>query len=178
MPKLGRLVNNYLDKGEGEKLHKRYKMIRRKHWYHVPSIWSSEGLFIKRSHMFPKIFVNEAGALATDSFYRIVTKEEYSIRKLVFSFYNSMTFVLAELEGRYYGGGVLELTPNEFKNLFIPYLDMITDEQFDTLNNMLQQSASIESILEYTNSILLVGVDTSRLESIRKVLVERRQKEN
>jgi len=176
--KLGKIINTYLRVGEDKKLHERYKMLRRKHWYHVPSLWASEGLFIKRSHLFPKMLVNEAGVLATDSFYRMETKDDYSIKKVVFSFYNSMTFVLAELEGRYYGGGVLELTPNEFKHLFIPYHNAITDEQFNRLDEMLRAKLDIEIILAYTNSILFDQIDIVRLEKIRKRLVNRRLKFN
>lgn len=87
-----------------------------------------------------------------------------------------MAFVLAEPEGRFYGGGVLELTPNEFKNLSIPYIDKITDEQFKRLDTMLRESKNIETILSYTNSILFNETDIERLETIRKKLVDRRLK--
>lgn len=174
--KLGKIANDYLKKGEEEKLHERYKMTKRKNWYHVPSIWKSEGLFVKRCHMYPKFFVNEADTLATDSFYRVITKDEFNIKKLVFSFYNSLTFVLAELEGRFYGGGVLELTPNEFKNLSIPYSEDITDEQFNILDQMLRNQVDIEEILEFTNTVVLQNINTIQLEEIRKKLVLRRLK--
>lgn len=174
--KLGKIANDYISKGEELKLHLRYKMTKRKNWYHVPSVWKSEGLFVKRSHIYPNFFVNTVNALATDSFYRVVVKDQYDISKLVFSFYNSLTFVLSELEGRFYGGGVLELTPNEFKNLSIPYNKDITEKQFDKLDKMLRSNCSIEEILAFTNPILLSGVDTNRLEKIRKKLVERRLK--
>jgi adenine-specific DNA-methyltransferase len=174
--KLGKIANKYLAKGEEQNLHQRYKMLRREHWYHVPCTWKSEALFIKRCHLYPKILINEANVLATDSFYRIQTKDEYSIKNLVFSFYNSLTFVLSELEGRFYGGGVLELTPNEFKSLSIPYLEKVTDKQFKTLDDMLRKGRDIEQILEYTNSIIFHKVDVERLEKIRKKLVVRRLK--
>lgn len=105
-------------------------------------------------------------------------KERFDIKSLVFSFYNSLTFVLAELEGRFYGGGVLELTPNEFKELSIPYNGKITDEQFNTLDQMLRDDIDIEDILSYTNSILIPDLDTLRLEKIRIKLVNRRLKKS
>ncbi|WP_422861303.1 Eco57I restriction-modification methylase domain-containing protein [Flagellimonas sp. W118] len=180
--KFGKIANNYFAKGEEDKkdgkgkLHERFKMTKRENWYHVPSVWASEGLFIKRSHLYPKMFVNEGNAYATDSFYRIVTKANYSIRKLVFSFYNSLTFVLAELEGRFYGGGVLELTPSEFRKLSVPYKDSITDEQFNKLDSLFRQNTRIEEVLAYTNSILIPDIDTIKLERLRKKLVDRRTK--
>lgn len=174
--KLGKIANDYLKKGEELNLHTRYKMSKRKNWYHIPSIWKSEALFIKRCHMYPKFFVNTADSLATDSFYRVVTKEQYDVKKLVFSFYNSLTFVLAELEGRFYGGGVLELTPNEFKNLSIPYYSELTNEQFEALDKMLRTGIHIEEVLSFTNSILLPKADLAKLEAIRRKLVQRRLK--
>ncbi|MEM9001054.1 MAG: N-6 DNA methylase [Bacteroidota bacterium] len=169
-------IKDYLHKGEKEKLHLRYKMIKRTNWYHVPNTWVSEGLFVKRSHLYPKIFVNDSNSLATDSFYRIIIKESYNIKKLIFSFYNSLTFVLAELEGRFYGGGVLELTPNEFKYLSIPYSENIKNEDFEILDNMLRANTDIEVILKFTNSILLPNNVVSKLEDLRKKLVSRRLK--
>lgn len=180
--KLGKIANDYFNLGEEKRsdgkgeLHKRYKMRKRDNWYHVPSVWASQALFIKRSHLYPKIFVNESNALATDSFYRVNAKDEYCIKKIVFSFYNSLTFILAELEGRFYGGGVLELTPNEFKNLALPYSNNISEDQFAKLDLMLRNNDKIETILEYTNSILIPEFDTEELERIRKVLVNRRTK--
>ncbi|MCB9196785.1 MAG: N-6 DNA methylase [Flavobacteriales bacterium] len=175
---LGSGLNRYLDQGELLEVAKRYKMSKRNFWYHVPGVWQSEGLFIKRSHLYPKMIVNEAGVYATDSFYRVVTKDNFNIRSLAFSFYNSLTFLLAELEGRYYGGGVLELTPNEFKNLSIPYRDNITDQQFHELDSMLRENHSIEEILSFTNNVLFIDVDVDRLEAIRKKLLHRRLKKS
>jgi len=174
--KFSATINKYLKQGEEQGLDKRYKMTKRENWYHVQTVWKSEALFVKRSHVYPIFFVNEANVYATDSFYRVNIKKDYNIKSLVFSFYNSLTFVLAELEGRYYGGGVLELTPNEFKDLVVPYNENISEEQFSTLDSMLRANTDIESILAYTNPILLQDVDFNRLETIRKQLVFRRMK--
>jgi hypothetical protein len=71
-------------------------------------------------HDFPKFIINEAKALATDSAYLVTAKKDIDINSLVLLFYNSLTLVFSEINGRFYGGGVLELTPNEFKKLPIP----------------------------------------------------------
>ncbi|HRG18427.1 MAG TPA: N-6 DNA methylase [Flavobacterium lutivivi] len=182
--KLSQIEIDYINEGEKERendsgeLHKRYKMTKRENWYHVPSVWLSEGFYIKRSHIFPKIVVNSANSLVTDSFYRLETNENSNIRNLAFSFYNTLTFVLAELEGRFYGGGVLELTPNEFKNLSIPYSDAITDEQFENLDTMLRNNIPINEILDYTDRILLNNIDNNRLRNMWNKLVNRRIKKH
>ena len=184
---LGQVELDYISKGEmtiaegGLEYNKRYKMLKRKNWYNVPSLWKSEGLFIKRCYKYPKVFVNEANMLATDSFYRISMKPHYQMRNLAFSFYNSLTFVLAELEGRFYGGGVLELTPNEFKSLAIPYVSELKDYHFDYLDQLIRNKRPVEEILEFTDAIVLPDIkpaDLSKLRSMRVKLVNRRMKKN
>ena len=39
------------------------------------------------------------------------------MRGICYSFYNSLTLLYAEIAGRFYGGGVLELSPKEFRSL-------------------------------------------------------------
>lgn len=183
---LPEIAQNYITIGEkmidSDKggLDKRYKMTKRENWYNVPTVWVSEGLYVKRSHLFPKMIVNSANSLATDSFYRLKMNEKYNIKNLVFSFYNSLTFVIAELEGRFYGGGVLELTPNEFKNLSIPYSANITEAQFEKLDKMIRENSPIEKILNYTDGILFrkTDVDIPRLRIMRHQLVNRRIKKH
>lgn len=177
-------LRNYILEGEknnskkGE-LDKRFKMTKRKYWYHVPNTWISESLFIKRCDEYPKIILNSAGVHATDSFYRIVPKPNFKMKNIIFSFYNSLTMALAELEGRFYGGGVLELTPNEFKNLIIPYNPIVSDEQFLELDKMFRNKESLQNILNYTDNILLKNTpqhQLNRLREIRIKLVNRRLK--
>jgi adenine-specific DNA-methyltransferase len=169
----------YIQEGELLKLHDRYKMKLRQNWYCVPSIWSSEGFFVKRCHVFPKIIFNPLKALVTDSFYRIKMKNEYSIESLTFSFYNTLTFVISELEGRFYGGGVLELTPTEFKNLYIPYVNLSSSNELEELNIMFKTKKSIIDILNYTDSIVLKELELTEILKLRQIwfkLLKRRLK--
>jgi hypothetical protein len=57
-------------------------------------------------------------------------KEGFKAEALCFSFYNSLTALFCEVEGRFYGGGVLELTPVEFRRLPLEYT-VPTAPQFD-----------------------------------------------
>lgn len=115
-------VNSYLDKGVSLGLPKRYKCSKRKYWYQVPVMPSTEGFFFKRSHNHPRLCINEADVLVTDTAYRIRLKENVTMKGLCYSFYNSLTLLFAEIDGRFYGGGVLELTPSEFKGLPLVYV--------------------------------------------------------
>ena len=180
--KLCKSYQKYIGQGEEQSIHLRYKMKKREHWFHIPSVWNSEGMFAKRSHLFPKVIINEANVCATDAFYRINMKEGYHIKDLAFSFYNTLTFVLAELEGRFYGGGVLELTPSEFKNLSIPYFQNAKTRHLEYLNTILKKKPNTEDFLDYTDSILLIdnlGFSSSEIMSLRDIhhkLVGRRLK--
>ena len=170
----------YINHGKSLDLNNRYKCKLRNNWFHIPSVWKSEGFFTKRSHLFPRIIINNAHVQVTDSFYRINMKKGFDIKDLTFSFYNSLTFILSELEGRYYGGGVLELTPNEFKNLAIPFYEGVSDIEFNQLEEMIEKNEPINNILEYTDNILLKkqlnlkDVELERLRNIYDILVKRR----
>lgn len=173
-------ARKYISYGEDLNIHERYKMKKRINWFHVPGIWDSQALFAKRSHEFPRMFLNDANILVTDSFYRVNCKEEFDPKSLVFSFYNSLTLVLAELEGRFYGGGVLELIPTEFKSLVIPYKN-IDKNQFSQLQELFAIGATLEEILNFTDPILLSNVsnsDVNLLREIRQTLFSRRTKLN
>ncbi len=178
----GKYAQKYIQAGEEQHLHERYKCRLRKNWYHVPSVWVSEGMFVKRCHLHPKLLINDAEVYVSDSFYRVNMKHEFAMADLVFSFYNTLTFILAELEGRYYGGGVLELTPNEFKNLAVPYYGNVSENQLNHLELMFRSKTDIENILNYTDNIVLKSVlklgkaEIKKLGLIYGKLVERRLK--
>lgn len=109
----------YIKLGEDEELHTRYKCRVRKPWYTVPSVYSTEIGMLKRSHNTPRLIMNSIGAYTTDTAYRIRAKD-VAAEKLVSNFINPLTALSAELEGRHYGGGVLELIPSEIERLVIP----------------------------------------------------------
>ena len=110
-------VSHYIELGEKEGYQNRFKMRSRKVWYEVPQVWTSEAVFMKRMHRLPKFYLNEAKALVTDTGYRVTPNDGFNTVDIVNSFYNSITLLFIEIMGRSYGGGVLELTPSEFKML-------------------------------------------------------------
>lgn len=175
--------SQYILEGVEQGLHNRFKMLSRKEWFHVPNIGTpAPAFFFKRCHEYPKIVKNEANVLATDTAYLVYPKDNYDINSLIFSFYNSLTLLLAELYGRYYGGGVLELTPNEFKSLSIPYIS-ISDSDFEIYSKEFMNISSIDDIcLKYDAIILknsfpkITDEQIKKLQSIRKKLSLRRQR--
>jgi len=165
-------LKSYIKEGEIQSLHTRYKMLLRDNWYYVPSVWVSDGFFTKRSSLFPRMYINTAEALVTDSFYRIKMNEGHNIKDLVFSFHNTLSFIYAELEGRYYGGGVLELMPNEYKNLPIPFVKGVSKMQLKRFDKLLRRNAKVSDILKYTNEIILkdhYGMSSQDLDTLNEI---------
>jgi len=115
-------VKRYLEVGLSQQLQKRFKCRTRKCWYKVPSIYSTPIAMLKRAHNYPRLVLNRAYAYTTDTAYRI---QPINIKPpaLVLGFMNSLTCLTAELEGRHYGGGVLELVPSEIERLLVPKID-------------------------------------------------------
>ena len=176
---------SYLQIGEDKLIHKRYKTSIRNKWYEVPNVRTpAEAFFFKRCNQYPKLIKNSANVLATDSAYMITMKENFGIENLIFSFYNSMTLAFAELYGRYYGGGVLELTPNEFKKLPIPYFNL-SSINFDSYVTEFKNKTSIKDICHLNDKAILKSVDKNldddsiaKLCNIREKLYLRRIKSN
>lgn len=175
--KLSKSLKAYVSLGEQLDLQTRYKTRIRKPWYVVPSKWEPELFLLKRSNHYPRLVVNEIAALNTDTAYRI-TSLGISARKLAWSFVNTLTVISAELEGRSYGGGVLELVPSEVRRLIIPIVDC-AESDVDKLNDMFIKGASFEEILEIQDKKILprLGLsdsDISLLQNARIKLQSRR----
>jgi adenine-specific DNA-methyltransferase len=175
----------YKQIGEDKEIHKRYKTSIRDIWYEVPNIGTApEAFFFKRCNEYPKLIKNSAGVLATDSAYKVSMKNGYTIESMIYSFYNSLTLAFAELHGRYYGGGVLELTPNEFKNLPIPYLTL-DSQLFNNYVSAFKAKTSIKEICKKNDKVILKSVERqldddciTKLFNIREKLYLRRIKTN
>lgn len=178
-------IKEYLEIGKSRKIHTRYKTSMRKKWYEVPNIGSPpEAFFFKRCNEYPKFIKNNAEVLTTDSAYKISMNKGYSITNLIYSFYNSLTLSFAELNGRYYGGGVLELTPNEFKNLPVPYL-AIGSKEYKLFVSDFKNKLSIKDICKKNDSLILKSIDEKlnnddieAIQNIREKLYKRRIKTN
>jgi hypothetical protein len=115
-------VRRYVEEGLVQKLHTRYKCRVRAPWYRVPSVYAAPVAMLKRAHNIPRLVLNSAGAYTTDTAYRIRPLRT-TAEALVFSFVNSLTCLTAEMEGRHYGGGVLELVPSEIERLLLPVVE-------------------------------------------------------
>jgi adenine-specific DNA methylase len=121
LAQLPEIVRRYLREGQRQGLHRRYKCRIRRPWFNVPSVSATPVAMLKRCHHYPRLVLNSARAFTTDTAYRIRPLKG-SAAGLVVSFVNSLTALSSELEGRHYGGGVLELVPSEIERLLVPRL--------------------------------------------------------
>ncbi len=171
-----RKTRAYIAEGERENLHTRYKCRIRKPWYSVPSVYLTEVGMLKRSHDTPRLILNTAGAFTTDTAYRIRAKRG-GAAQLVYGFVNSLTALTAELEGRHYGGGVLELVPSEIEKLLVPSPESLVPE-IEMLDRRVRQD-SVAKNLEAQSEIVLAGLckgDQMDLLSAWSMLRNRRQR--
>jgi adenine-specific DNA-methyltransferase len=171
---------SYLDVGEAADLHKRYKTRIREPWYRVPYIRPEPLLLSKRSHYYPRVILNESEAVTTDTIYRGRLTPESSVgaADFVASFHNSLTLASAEMEGRSFGGGVLELVPSEVSRLLVPLVPGMGCE-LEYLDDIARRGET-ENLVEKTDELLLkadIGFSQSLLDDLassRGVLLQRR----
>lgn len=109
----------YIRFGEGNEVHKGYKCSIREPWYAVPSVWTPDGFLFRQIYDFPRVVLNQAGATSTDTIHRLTCKTDKPER-VIANTYTWLTAASAEIEGRSYGGGVLELEPTESERLLMP----------------------------------------------------------
>lgn len=161
----------------GVKLRDRYKCRNRNPWYGVPIVRNGNLFFFKRYDKMPRICVNEAGIHTTDIAYNMRLNPIYDKESMAFCFYNSLTLTQCEYYGRYYAGGVSELTPSEFKKLAIPYRK-IKKCDIDRLAKMFKENQEIEKIIAFVNSKTIEKEwerkDIEKIDEMRKKLMGRR----
>lgn len=147
-------VKRYVAKGEQGGLNQGYKCRIRKRWYVVPSVWVPEAFMLRQVHNFPKIVLNDSNTTCTDTIHRVRFLNGANKENVTAAFLNSLTFAFSEVIGRSYGGGVLELEPNEAERLPLPLrnadaLDLKRTHKL-LLNN------EIDAILDAQDRALLI----------------------
>lgn len=171
-------VKEYVINGVREGANEGYKCRIRNRWFIVPSAWTPPAFMLRQIHGYPKIVLNEADATCTDTIHRVRFQSGRDGAEVAAVFLNSVTFVFAEVMGRSYGGGVLELEPNEAERLYIPLRN--ADKLDVSQIHELLLKGDIESVLDITDKILLVDglgltiEDTKLLRSMWLKLRDRR----
>jgi len=127
--------------------------------------------------------VNAAGVATTDTIYRGWMREGFAgqERGLAAAFHNSLTLLTAEVEGRSFGGGVLELVPSEIARLAVPF-PSAADLNFQLLQGVAttQDGEGSDALIQATNDLLIgagIGFEPEMVElweDARRALQARR----
>jgi adenine-specific DNA-methyltransferase len=157
--RLPKKVLEYIELGERQKLHTRYKCRVRKPWYTVPSVYATDVCMLKRAHDTPRLILNKLSAYTTDTAYRITTKG-VTPEELVYCFLNSLTALSIELEGRHYGGGVLELVPSEIERVLLAVPKGICPQIYEL--DKLVRELPARVVLERQSRYILGKIGVSR----------------
>ena len=171
-------VRSYVSQGQEQGLHTGYKCRIRNRWYVVPSVWEPSAFMLRQIHNYPKIILNHAAATSTDTIHRVRLRNGIPAPTIATAFLNSLTFAFAEVIGRSYGGGVLELEPNEAEQLPLP-LKGAAALNLDELDLLMRQG-DINAVLDITDTVLLrdgLGMsekETRMLRGIWQKLRDRR----
>lgn len=162
----------YLQSGEEAGLDRRYKTRIRTPWYRVPHIRPGRLMLSKRSHRYPRLILNDADVVTTDTIYRGWMRPAYEGREddLAAVFHNSLTMLSAEVEGRSFGGGVLELVPSEIARLAVPIVPGAGSE-LESLSAVYQDDVGDvpEILIERTDTLMLrhARFDVTGLDKLR-----------
>jgi adenine-specific DNA-methyltransferase len=146
-------LRRMIAEGEDRGVQRGYKCSIREPWYNVPAVWEPDCFFFRQIYDFPRVVINKAAATSTDTIHRV--RCTAPVAKIASNLYTHMTAASAEIEGRSYGGGVLELEPTEAERLLVPRVlnGAMPIEEADRL----VRAGRLEEVLEHNDKIVLQG---------------------
>jgi len=136
----------------------------------VPSVWTPDAFMLRQVHGYPKIILNQTKATCTDTIHRVKLRNGTKGEVIAAAFLNSLTFAFSEVLGRSYGGGVLELEPNEAEKLPLP-LKGAERLDLNQLHELLLRD-DIEAVLDITDKVLLIdglGLTEKEAKTLRHI---------
>lgn len=168
----------HIDAGEAAGVHTGYKCSIRKPWWTTPSLWVPELFMLRQIHLAPRLTVNAAAATSTDTVHRVRLAPNTDATALATVFHNSATFAFAEVMGRSYGGGILELEPREAEQLPIPHPEC-ADPELSGNVDLLLKANEIEKALELVDRHVLIdrlGLSPNLVNQCREAWVTLRDR--
>jgi adenine-specific DNA-methyltransferase len=170
-PDQGRPLNlwarRYIALGQKKGFHRGYKCSIRQPWYAVPSVWVPECFFFRQIYDFPRVVLNRAKAVSTDTVHRMRCQRNPAA--VLENVYTHLTAASAEIEGRSYGGGVLELEPTEAERLLLPkeLRQGVPVEEVDRL----VRAGKLAEVLKENDRLILqeVGLSATECATLRQI---------
>lgn len=178
LQKLSPRLKRYIEEGESKLFHKGYKCSIRKPWYTVPSVWTPDGFAFRQIYDFPRMVLNTSEATSTDTIHRMRSKGAKAER-IIANTYTWLTAASAEIEGRSYGGGVLELEPTEAERLLMPAKLNGAMSLADA--DKLIRAGRLDDVLEENARIVLMehmGLSSSECALLKGVWTKMRNRRN
>ena len=151
-------LERYIKMGEELGVHEGYKCSIRSPWYAVPSVWEPHGFLFRQIYDFPRVVLNDAGATSTDTIHRLHFKAKPE--QTITNTYTYLTAASAEIEGRSYGGGVLELEPTEAERLLMPG-HLTRTLSIDECDDLLRSRCLDDLLYENSRIVLVDGLGLS-----------------
>jgi adenine-specific DNA-methyltransferase len=176
--KLSAKLRQYIEDGERKEFHKGYKCSIREPWYLVPSVWVPDGFAFRQIYDFPRMVLNASGATSTDTIHRM-RSHGAKPERVIANTYTWLTAASAEIEGRSYGGGVLELEPTEAERLLMPAQlnGAMPLEEVDQF----VRAGRLDAVLEENAKIILrehMGLSTADCDLLKSVWTQMRDRRN
>lgn len=171
-------MRRYIAEGERKEFHTGYKCSIREPWYLVPSVWVPDGFAFRQIYDFPRMVLNASGATSTDTIHRLRSKGAKPER-IIANTYTWLTAASAEIEGRSYGGGVLELEPTEAERLMMPA--KLNGAMSLTEVDQLVRAGRLDSVLEENARIVLrdhMGLSAADCTLLKSVWTKMRDRRN
>lgn len=144
----------HIHAGEAAGVHLGFKCSIRKPWWRTPSLWLPDLFLLRQIHLAPRLTVNAAAATSTDTVHRVRIGPGVEPAAFAAVFHNSATFAFAEIMGRSYGGGILELEPTEAEQLPIPAPALAGELAADV--DLLLKANEIEKALDTVDRHVLI----------------------
>jgi hypothetical protein len=154
-------LQRYLAHGVERGVTDRYKTKIRDHWYCVPVPPPPDAFLTYMSYNTPRVLINRAKCVSSNTIHNLRFLPR--IRRLLFAvgFYNTLTLLSCELEGRSYGGGVLKLEPTEAEGVLIlsPQAKRWAERlrRLAPLGHRLLRAGLTPHFIEKVDEILLAG---------------------
>ncbi|QYJ06268.1 HsdM family class I SAM-dependent methyltransferase [Qipengyuania flava] len=176
--KINEGLRRYITMAEQKHWHQGYKCRIREPWYQVPSLWVPDGFVFRQIYDFPKMSLNRSRAIPTDTIHRLRV-DGCEPADLIASAYTYLTGASAEIEGRSYGGGVLELEPSEARRLLVPSKLQLA-LPVEQIDQSLKQK-KLDAVLEENSHLVLregLGLSTGEIRKLKAIWTQLRERRN
>lgn len=163
-------VATYLEEGAAAGVPDGYKCRVRPVWWEVPRPWAPDGFMLRQISTAPRLVANLTGATSTDTVHRVRTRAGVAMPALAAAACNSATFALAEVLGRSYGGGILELEPTECEALPVADPAVVPDDLAIKVDELVRQRRTGDA-LDLVDRLILIerlGLEPAEIVVLRR----------